>query len=74
MKKIRDDEPIRVIIHMYMEMPRRNSLYSYLYLKVAKMSYFSFCLFSFFFYEIGGKEGKTGSAQWGGMALMGLGK
>jgi hypothetical protein len=37
------DEPIEVIIHIYMEISQGNSLCSYLYLKQAKMS---FSLFS----------------------------
>jgi hypothetical protein len=44
--KIRGDKSIGVIIHIYMEISHRNSLYSYLYLKQAKMSCFSFSLFS----------------------------
>jgi hypothetical protein len=56
MKKIRGDEPVEVIIHIYMyifpyiymEISQGNSWYSYLYLKEAKMSVFSFYLFSFF--------------------------
>jgi hypothetical protein len=43
MKKNRGDEPIQVIIHIYMEMSQGNSLCSYL--KQAKMPFFSF-LFS----------------------------
>jgi hypothetical protein len=38
MKKIRGDKPVGVIIHTYMEISQGNSLYSYLYLKQAKMS------------------------------------
>jgi hypothetical protein len=52
MKKIRGDKPIGIIIHIYTEITQGNSLCSYLYLKQAKMSYFSFYLFSFFFYKI----------------------
>jgi hypothetical protein len=40
MKKNRGDEPIGVIIHIYMEISQGNSLCSYLYLKQAKMSFF----------------------------------
>jgi hypothetical protein len=36
MKKNRGDEPIWVIIHIYMEISQGNSLCSYLYLKQAK--------------------------------------
>jgi hypothetical protein len=42
MKKIRGDKPIGVIIHIYIEIPQGNSLCSYLYLKQAKVSCFSF--------------------------------
>jgi hypothetical protein len=47
MKKIRGHEPIGVTIYLYMEISQGNSLCSYLYLKQAKMSFFSF-IFSFF--------------------------
>jgi hypothetical protein len=40
MKKNKRDEPIGVIIHMYLEILRRNSLCSYFYLKQAKISFF----------------------------------
>jgi hypothetical protein len=46
MKKIRGDEPIEVIIHIYMEISRGNSLHSCLYLKQTKMPCFAFSLFS----------------------------
>jgi hypothetical protein len=58
MKKNRD-EPIGVIMHIYMEIPQGSSLCSYLYLKQAKMSFFFFFFF-FFFYKIEEKEGRTG--------------
>jgi hypothetical protein len=45
MKKNREDEPIEVIIHIYMEISQGNSLCSYIY-KQAKTSFFSFFLFS----------------------------
>jgi hypothetical protein len=41
---------------MYMEVSQGNSLCSYTYLRQAKMSCFSFYLFSFFFYKIGEQE------------------
>jgi hypothetical protein len=41
MKKNKGDEPIGIIIHTYMEMSQGNFLCSYLYLKQAKMSFFS---------------------------------
>jgi hypothetical protein len=46
MKKIRGDEPIVYIIYIYMEISQGNSLWSYPYLKQAKMSCFLFYLFS----------------------------
>jgi hypothetical protein len=46
MKKIRGDKTIRVIIHTYMEISQGNSLHSYLDLKQAKMSWFSFIYFT----------------------------
>jgi hypothetical protein len=36
------DEPIEIIIHLYTEMSQGNALYSYLYLKQAKTSFFLF--------------------------------
>jgi hypothetical protein len=44
-----------------MEKPQGNSLYSYLYLKQAKMSFFP----PFFFCKIREQEGRTGFAQMG---------
>jgi hypothetical protein len=52
MKKIRGDKPMEVIIHIYLEISQGNSLCSYLYLKQAKMPWFSFYLFFFSFYKI----------------------
>jgi hypothetical protein len=54
-----------------MEMSQGNSLHSYLYLKLAKMSCFSFYLFSFLFCNIREQEGGTGSAQGQGLAPVG---
>jgi hypothetical protein len=45
-KRTRADEPVRVVIYICMETTQGNSLCSYLYLKLAKMSCFSFYLFS----------------------------
>jgi hypothetical protein len=42
MKKHRTDEPTGIIVHIYMEISQENSLCSHLYLKQAKMSFFSF--------------------------------
>jgi hypothetical protein len=52
-KRTRADEPVRVVIYICMETTQGNSLCSYLYLKLAKMSCFSFYLFSFYFYKVG---------------------
>jgi chloramphenicol O-acetyltransferase len=46
MKKNRGEEPIGSIIHIYIEISQGDSLCSYLYLKQAKMSFFSFSVFS----------------------------
>jgi hypothetical protein len=54
------DEPIQVVIHMYMKTMLGISLYSYPYLKLSKMlclSYYCLCLL---FNKIG-EEGRTGS-------------
>jgi hypothetical protein len=60
------NKPMWVVIHMCMEATQGISLYSYLYLKLAKMSCFSYYLLCFFFYKIREKEGRTSSAQrWG---------
>jgi hypothetical protein len=66
MKKNRGDEPIGVIMHIFMEMSQGNSLCSYMYLKQTKLSCFSFHLFFFFLYKIREQEGRTGGAwhQW----------
>jgi hypothetical protein len=56
------EEPMWVAIHMCMEAMLEISLYSYLYLKPAKilrLSYLSYYLFN----KIGEQEGRTGSAQ-----------
>jgi hypothetical protein len=53
---------------MCMEAMLGISLYSYLYLKLAKTPCFSYYLLCFFSNKIGEQEGGTGSAQrqWGG--------
>jgi hypothetical protein len=58
-----------------MEISQGNFLYSYLYLRQTKMSYFSFYLFSVFFYKIrtGGcdkvfTEGRVGASERGEVA------
>jgi hypothetical protein len=53
------DEPVWVAIHMHMEAMLGISLYSYLYLKLAKTQCLSY--YCYVFYKIG-EEGRTGSA------------
>jgi hypothetical protein len=55
------DEPMWVAIHMYMETMLGISLYSYHYLKLAKLPCFSYYLLCFFFNKIREQEGGTGS-------------
>jgi hypothetical protein len=55
MKKNRGDEPIWMIIHIYMEISQGNVPCSYL--KQAKMLFFSFL-----FYKIREQEGRAGPA------------
>jgi hypothetical protein len=47
MKKSGRDEPVWVVIHMCMETTQGISLYSYLYVKLAKMLCFYYLLFFF---------------------------
>jgi hypothetical protein len=56
---------------MHMEISHRMSLCSYLYLKQAKMSYFSFSLFSFT--KLENKRGNS-PAHWRGLAPVGGGR
>jgi hypothetical protein len=51
-----------VVIYMCMEAMLGISLYSYLYLKIAKTLCLSYYLFCFLFNNIGEQEGGTGSA------------
>jgi hypothetical protein len=53
-----------------MEISQENAFCSYLYLKKAKMSNFSFYLFSVFFYKTRKQEGVTGSALRGELVLV----
>jgi hypothetical protein len=60
------DEPMWVVIHVCMEATLGISLYSYLYLKLAKTLCFSHYLLYFHFNKIGEQEGRKGSAwKWG---------
>jgi hypothetical protein len=52
------DEPMRIAIHKCMEAMLRISLYSYLYLKLAKMLCLFYYLLSFLFNKIGEKVGE----------------
>jgi hypothetical protein len=74
-KRIGRDEPIGVVIHICMETTHvfpgffsffflfyMYSLCSYLYLKLAKTSCFSFCFLCFSLYKIREQEESTGSA------------
>jgi hypothetical protein len=64
---------MRVVIHMCMEAMLGISLYSYFYLKLAKMLCLSYYLLCFLFNKIGEEEGRTGSAwkQEGGWDYVG---
>jgi hypothetical protein len=57
------DEPVWVVIHTCMETKQGISLYSYLYLKLAKCHVFLIIFYVFFFYKIREQEGGTGFAQ-----------
>jgi hypothetical protein len=63
MKRSGRDEPIQVAIHMCMEATLGISLYTYLYLKLAKTLCFSYYFLWFLFNKIGEQEGRTGSAH-----------
>jgi hypothetical protein len=61
------DEPIWIAVYMCMEAMLGISLYSYLYLRLAKPLCLSFDLLCFLFNKIGEQEGRTGSAwKWDG--------
>jgi hypothetical protein len=57
------EEPVWVAAHKCMEPTLRISLYSYLYLKLAKMLCLSYYLLYFLINKMGEEEGGTGSAQ-----------
>jgi hypothetical protein len=52
-EEVSRNEPMTVIIHMCMEEMLGISLYSYLYLKLAKTQYLSYYLLCFLFNKIG---------------------
>jgi hypothetical protein len=56
-RSVRDD-PMWIAIHMFMEAMLGISLYTYLYLKVAKMLYLSSYLLCFLFKKIGERDSK----------------
>jgi hypothetical protein len=60
-KRSGKDESIQVVIHMCMEAMLGISLYSYLYLKLAKMLYLSYYCLCLLFNKIR-EEGRTVSA------------
>jgi hypothetical protein len=57
------DEPMWVAIHICMEATLGISLYSFLYLKVAKILCLSYYLLCFLFYKIRKEEGGIGYTQ-----------
>jgi hypothetical protein len=56
------DEPICVVIHIFIDTTQGITLYSYFHLKLAETPCFSYYLLWFFFFKIGEQEGGTGSA------------
>jgi hypothetical protein len=73
-KRSDGDEQIWIVIHIRMETKQEISLYSYLYLKLAKCSVFPCYLLCFFFNKIGEQVGRTGSVQrwvWGESKILG---
>jgi hypothetical protein len=62
-KRVGKDEPKWVVIHMCVEAMLGISLYSYLYLKLAKMLCLSYYLLCFLFNKIREQEDRTGSAR-----------
>jgi hypothetical protein len=72
-KRFGRNEPMWVAIHMCMEAALGISLYSYLYLRLAKMLCLSYYLLCFHFNKIKEEEGRTGSAWkrgWGRTQIM----
>jgi hypothetical protein len=73
MQKIRGAEPVGVIIHIHMEISQANSLGSYLYLKQAKISFFSVFFFLLQNQRIGGQNRPCGAGG-GGLVPVGGGR
>jgi hypothetical protein len=68
-KRIKGDEPIGVAMYTCMEISQGTSLCSYLYLKLAKMSCFSFYLFSST--KSGNRKAEQVlSGKWGGLVVV----
>jgi hypothetical protein len=63
MKRSGRDEPMWIAIHKCMEAMLGISLYSYLYLKLAKMIRLSYYLLCFLYNKIREQDGGIGSAQ-----------
>jgi hypothetical protein len=63
MKRSGRDEPMWIAIHKCMEAMLGISLYSYLYLKLAKMIRLSYYLLCFLYNKIREQDGGKGSAQ-----------
>jgi hypothetical protein len=64
MKRTKTDESVGVVIHIHMETTQGNSLCGGAYLKLVKMSCFTFYLLCFFFYKVREQEGGTDSMGW----------
>jgi hypothetical protein len=62
-KRYGRDEPMWVAIHKCMEATLGTSLYSYLYLKLVKMTCLSYCFLCFLFNKIREKEDRIDSAR-----------
>jgi hypothetical protein len=69
MKRCGRDESMWVAIHKCIEAMLGISMYSSLYLKVAKMLILSYYLLCFLFNKIGEQEGGTGSALKAGVGV-----
>jgi hypothetical protein len=65
-KRTGRDEPIWVVVYIYMETTQVISLYSYLYFKLAKMPCFSYYLLCFFSYKTGEQVGGCWEEGWWG--------
>jgi hypothetical protein len=74
MNKPGRDEPMCVVIHMFMEAMLGISLYSYLYLKLIKTLCLSYYLLCFLLKNIREQEGEQVlPGNWGGAGCTGAG-